>query len=340
MPKVSIVLPVYNSARYLRACLDSIIAQTHHEFELICIDDGSSDGSDAILKDYAARDSRVGYYHQENSGVYVARNWALDLAQGEFLYFMDADDALEPQMLEILVSSMTQTKADVAYFSWKFPREETNEVPMSTFDVSKVKPEVFEDGLDATLGHRLSTAGMLWFKMFRASFVAGLRFPDGFKYKDLSYTWYVLSRRPRVVRVDEALYHYTENPDSLIGGHPKPEHFKEMCDAVPFAYDYLVERGMIEEAQRFLRLQGYLTLKYLLWFISQARPEDEAQLSLALANHLRDYKNRSYIGWSCLIPRDFYFVYKVGGNSGYALKHYLRSIRDYFRAVRLMRRHR
>ena len=102
MPEISVIVPVYKAEAYLHACIDSILSQTFSGFELILVDDGSPDGCGAICDDYAARDSRVRVIHQENQGQAAARNYALAAAEGEWVCFVDSDDAVHPQMLERL----------------------------------------------------------------------------------------------------------------------------------------------------------------------------------------------------------------------------------------------
>ena len=107
-PKGSIVIPVYNVENYLRECLDSTAGQTLREIEIICVNDGSTDSSPAILEEYAAKDSRFVIAHQENAGVSAARNRGIDLAKGEYLLFLDGDDVAEPCLAETAVSAMEE----------------------------------------------------------------------------------------------------------------------------------------------------------------------------------------------------------------------------------------
>ncbi len=102
MPKISVIVPVYNTEKYLHRCIDSILAQTYTDFELLLIDDGSADSSGAICDEYAQKDSRVRVFHKANGGVSSARNLGLDNAQGEWITFVDADDWVEAKFLEIL----------------------------------------------------------------------------------------------------------------------------------------------------------------------------------------------------------------------------------------------
>lgn len=101
-PEISIIVPVYNAGRYLHECVESIIAQTFTDWELLLVDDGSTDGSHAICDDYAVSDSRIRAIHQPNGGVSAARNSGLDKASGQRIAFIDADDRVEPNYLEAL----------------------------------------------------------------------------------------------------------------------------------------------------------------------------------------------------------------------------------------------
>lgn len=115
MPVVSVVIPVYNASRFLRACLDALLGQTFSDFELICVNDGSTDDSLAILNEYAARDARVRVITKKNEGggAASARNLGLSLAEGTYVQFLDSDDFFEPDMLACLVGKAQETDADV-----------------------------------------------------------------------------------------------------------------------------------------------------------------------------------------------------------------------------------
>ena len=113
-PLVSVVIPVYNSERYISRCLESVLGQTHRNIEVICVDDGSSDKSAEILDGYAdANPSRVRVVHQSNAGVAVARNNGVALAQGAFLTFVDNDDWIDPDFVEKLVAAAQESGAEV-----------------------------------------------------------------------------------------------------------------------------------------------------------------------------------------------------------------------------------
>lgn len=108
MPTISVIVPIYNTERYLHRCIDSILAQTYTNFELLLIDDGSTDSSGAICDEYAQKESRVRVFHKENGGVSSARNLGLDKASGEWIAFVDSDDWLRDRYLEAFISQLDQ----------------------------------------------------------------------------------------------------------------------------------------------------------------------------------------------------------------------------------------
>lgn len=114
-PKVSIVVPVYNSEKYLHRCVNSIITQTFTDFELLLINDGSKDGSGVICDEYAVMDSRVRVFHKENGGVSSARNLGIENAHGEWVAFVDSDDWIEPRMLELMNEKTTMHEVELVY---------------------------------------------------------------------------------------------------------------------------------------------------------------------------------------------------------------------------------
>lgn len=119
MPTISVIVPVYKVERYIRRCVDSIISQTFNDWELILVDDGSPDNSGAICDDYAVQDERIRVIHKENAGVSAARNDAIIAAKGEYMTFVDSDDWLEPECLEVCIKEMQRHDIDLLQFGFK-----------------------------------------------------------------------------------------------------------------------------------------------------------------------------------------------------------------------------
>lgn len=205
------IVPVYQAERYLPACLDSILAQTYHDLEIILVDDGSRDRSGAICDGYAARDRRVRVIHQKNSGASAARNAGLDAASGAYIGFVDADDYIEPDMYQTLHTQLTAAKADIAQCGYQYHREGEDGAVYGAG----------ENGIyDSTQCiEKLLTYGVLWWtlwnKLFRAELFQDLRLSTELRVsEDMHMISQLFLRMHRLVFVRKPLYHYIWYSDS------------------------------------------------------------------------------------------------------------------------------
>ncbi|MGI6216845.1 MAG: glycosyltransferase family 2 protein [Coriobacteriales bacterium] len=218
MPRVSVIVPAYNAEDYIGECLASVLMQDLSDFELIVVDDGSTDSTKEIAEAFAANDPRVKVISQENSFAGVARNNGMDSASGEFLYFLDADDFIQPDLLGKMKARMDETSCDVVVCRSNFYYTETGE------------REPLESGLDLVdMGRVYSReslhdlmfrfcAGWPWDKMFRTSFVKrhGLRFQALRTTNDAYFVFCALMLANKVAFVDESLVnHRTQISTSL-----------------------------------------------------------------------------------------------------------------------------
>ena len=139
--KISVVLPVYNVANYLRKCLDSLVNQTFEDFEVICVNDGSTDLSLGILEGYALSDSRFKIISQENKGLSGARNTGIQHVQGKYVLFVDSDDWLEENALEELYNHVKGFDSDITMFKFRYYNEDTNEFSENQNSKLEIIPE-------------------------------------------------------------------------------------------------------------------------------------------------------------------------------------------------------
>lgn len=214
--KVSIVLTVFNMESCLKQAMDSILQQSFSDYELICIDDGSQDGSPGILDSYAEIDSRVRVIHQENSGPANARNIGLDLASGEYVILLDSDDAFEPDMLEKLLFPLENMRADVSVCRSDMFDDGLTEHESAPWtakvDQLPLDLEVFnvDDMPDTVLS---AFVGWPWDKLYRRSFLEEhqLRFPNLRNSEDLLFVFMSLVLANGIVLVDDELIHHRMN---------------------------------------------------------------------------------------------------------------------------------
>ncbi|MDR2346350.1 MAG: glycosyltransferase [Planctomycetaceae bacterium] len=209
MPKVSVIIPVYNVEKYLAECLDSAIRQTLHDIEIICINDGSTDHSAEILDEYVKKEPRMIVIHQKNSGPGPARNTGLDLARGEYTAFLDSDDIMKPTLCEKTVNTADLENADMTYFLY----DTNHQHQKSKFERFVIKGK----GNELTTEDLLANC-FLWSKLWRTDFIqtGQLRFPtEIFGVEDGIFNWHSLSLNPKIAFVPERLLWYRVTPNSL-----------------------------------------------------------------------------------------------------------------------------
>ena len=208
--KISIVIPVYNVARFLPACLDSLLAQTFHDWTCLLVDDGSDDGSSDICRDYAGCDARFAVRRVENRGAYAARNVGLSWADGDAVYFCDSDDILHPELLARLASALESSGADFSYIdAVEFPEDGVPE-----FRAFTVEPEIVDTAFPLFAGQKCGLA--LWHCLFRRQALEGLSFAENIRRgADRLFVYEFLRRSPKMVRIDAALYGYRQRKGSI-----------------------------------------------------------------------------------------------------------------------------
>lgn len=221
--KVSLIIPVYNTVKYLRRCLESAVSQTYENMEIICVDDGSTDGSEKIVDEFAARDGRVIAVHQENRGESNARNTGLRIASGDYIGFMDCDDWIEPDMYECLVRELEEAGADMAIAGFYREFEETGKTRIQVRNEKTVEPKAFDgEMLLRYLYERDSyrTFAYIWDKLYRKEIVCSVSdgpilFDESIQLGgDVLYLAECALRTKRAVYVDKTFYHYLQRGDS------------------------------------------------------------------------------------------------------------------------------
>lgn len=199
--KLSVIVPVYNVAPYLRECLDSLVAQTFAGWEAICVDDGSTDGSGAILDEYAARDSRFRVVHQQNRGVSAARNLAIEIAQGEWIGFLDADDSVAPDWFERMLGHAVDG-VDIVH---------TDSRCGFGMGGRPVGDRTYRTFL---------RDGWSQLNLVRRAFASGERYPEGMRLKeDVIFFTKLALKANRIAWVEEGGYNYRSRTGSAIAMH-------------------------------------------------------------------------------------------------------------------------
>lgn len=215
MPEISIIIPVYKVEAYLPACLDSVLAQTFPDWEAICVNDGSPDNCSVILAKYAQKDSRIKVITQENQGLSMARNNGLKQATGEYILFLDSDDFIHPQLLDICHTLAEKENADMVSFSFQHFSNE-KEINVLPYNIDKVDSYITNMPLFYQKKRcKWKVSVNTWSKLYRKSLIENIQFIPGITYEDYPHTYDVLSKHPHSVLLELPLYFYRINPDSI-----------------------------------------------------------------------------------------------------------------------------
>lgn len=205
-PKISVIVPVYNVEKYLHRCIDSILAQTFTDFELLLIDDGSKDQSGKICDEYAVKDKRIRVFHKENGGVSSARQFGVDNSNGEYSIHVDSDDWVDCQMLDVLYFTANKSGRDIVvadyfhngkYISEKYPQKHIDVV------------------YDLLCG---KVRGVMWNKLVRLSLYKkfNVLFPSGINFcEDLFVCVSLCLHTNKIEHINQAFYHYEDNVKSI-----------------------------------------------------------------------------------------------------------------------------
>lgn len=264
--KVSVILPVYNGEKYIKKCMESLISQTLKEIEIICVDDGSVDGTLEALKEYEDLDN-VTVITQENAGAGAARNKGISYAKGEYLSFLDADDIFEKDMLEVAYNKAVEDKADMVVFNSDQYYEDTQEYKKAdwTLRYAKIPPYT-------PFKHRQMTdnvfkvfVGWAWDKLFLKEFVDkySLKFQEQRTSNDMFFVFMatVLSNRITVVPKDKVLVHQRRN-NAVSLSNTREKSWQCFHEALKKLKQGLVEHGIYKEVE-----QDYINyaLHFSLW---------------------------------------------------------------------------
>ena len=268
MALVSVVIPVYNIAPQLEQCLDSVLGQSLSDLEVICVDDGSTDESPAILARYAAADSRVTVITQANGGPGAARNTGLARARGRYLIFLDSDDWFEPRFLERMAARAEETGADVTICrAVEFDTHTGKELPSGWMLKTAHLPAglVFAPA-DAAEHLFQFTYGMPWDKLYRREFVleTGVLFPPLYNSEDLAFVFPTLVSAARIAVLDRVLIHHRVNRRASVS-NTRERQPQAPYDAFRMVKTYLEEHGlMVRYEKSFLNW----AMEFLVWHVS------------------------------------------------------------------------
>lgn len=226
-PLISIIIPVYNVEHYLERCVYSVIGQTYKNLEIFLVDDGSTDGCPQLCDELAKKDSRIKVIHKENGGLSDARNVAIDVCRGEYVFCLDSDDFIADDTIEFLYDSLVRSDADIATCGYVNHYVEKPEV-----GTVHSKELVFdaESALENMLYQKDATTSA-WGKLYKRELFDGIRYPKGKICEDLDTTYKLFSRSRKIVLNTAIKLFYQQRTDSIINS----QFSAKRMDALEFA---------------------------------------------------------------------------------------------------------
>lgn len=268
-PLISVIVPVYNVEKLLPRCVDSILAQTYYNLEIILVDDGTKDRGGMICDEYAAKDSRIRVIHKENGGLSSARNAGMDIAQGEYIAFVDSDDWIEPKMYEHMLSLAQKYDVKLVCAGRYDVSEKTGQ---KTVGLCPKKEECISaeelvgriflwDGLDSSA----------WDKLYHRSILENFRYPVGKVCEDVPVTYQIVLEAGKAAMCDRPFYNYFHRAGSITTEKTitdKAFHFSRHTAVI---YPYIRERyPSLEPQAAYLRVRS---LAHILMTLDQAKKE-------------------------------------------------------------------
>lgn len=294
MTKISIIIPVYNAEKYLHKCLNSLLNQTFTDWCAICINDGSTDGSEKILREFALKDKRFIVETQKNQGVSSARNRGLELAEGEYIMFMDNDDFLHPQAFEIAWQAIEKAQTDWVQFGaqdievgitpiYKKQKIEDLQIVENFIEKFFQKTELFRPDF---------IRAALWCKIYRASLAKSIKFKKIQPSEDELYNIEFLLKSKSYASIKNILYFYVQNPSSVLHQNTNRSRYSQRLLFADYASDFIIKEEIFDNAciwQKNFRIYVANRLIFKEYVIKAFRfnlPKNELINSLTKANEL------------------------------------------------------
>ena len=313
MPKISIIIPMYNVEKYLRRCLDSVQNQTFSDFQAICVDDGSPDNSGQIAEEYAARDNRFIVVHKENGGLSDARNAGMTYATGEYIMYLDSDDFIHSQTMEIAYAMARRDKADIVAYTYdriyrpqlmvyhKLGLNTDNVRPLGIrkkYNVAKIKSRVTDDVFEYATerAHNkfnknrkwLIKHCQVWKNMYRRELIADTPFIKGILFEDFPWWSEIMLKNPRVSIINLPLYYYIPNFGGIVLSAKQLRIMQSLCTGISHAYSVYKKSATDYQMKKWQEQFMWYFVNWAFRKIKYLKSDDELKVAREIFAGLKD----------------------------------------------------
>lgn len=292
MPKVSVIVPVYNVEKYLKSCLDSLVNQTLSDIEVVVVNDGSPDNCQLIIEQYEKMYPFVKGYVKPNGGLADARNYGIQRASGDYIGFVDSDDTVELDMYEKLLKKAIEESADLVVCDLEYVWEDGSKDPERMDGLTHIDGKTMRSCLFAS-------PLFAWNKLYRREFLlnSGLQYSVGKWYEDIPVTVPLFALAEKVAYVPEVMIHYLQRPTSIMGSGYDPRMF-HIFDQMKFIYDYYQSLGLLKKYHEEIE---YLFVEHLMLygafrFLRTDHAEELCTTSFKMMKqYFPKYKNNTFL---------------------------------------------
>lgn len=324
-PKISIIIPMWGVEKYLSRCLDSVQNQTFKDWQAICVDDGSPDKSGEIAESYAKKDKRFVVVHKKNGGLSDARNFGMNYADGDYIMYLDSDDFIHLQTMEIAYKAITENKSDIASFSYdRFYRPQLmvrhflhmdtdNVVPFGIkkrYDLDKLKTKTVDDifELATERTHNKTNPNrkwlikhcQVWKNIYKKSLIEDTPFIKGILFEDFPWWSAVMLKNPRVTVVPLPLYYYIPNFGGIVLSAKQLKIMKSLCTGIKSAYKLYKDRADNEQMKKW---QSQFMWYFVNWAFRKLKYlKTDAEIDEAR----KEFKDMNKIGVFDDVPNEWY----------------------------------
>lgn len=311
--------------KYLARCLDSVQNQTFENWQAICVDDGSPDKSGEIAESYAKQDKRFVVVHKENGGLSDARNFGMNYADGDYIMYLDSDDFIHPQTMEIAYKAITENKADIASFSYdRFYRPQLmvrhflhmdtdNVVPFGIkkrYDLNKIKTKTVDDifELATERTHNKTNPNrkwlikhcQVWKNIYKKSLIKDTPFIKGILFEDFPWWSAVMLKNPRVTVIPLPLYYYIPNFGGIVLSAKQLKIMKSLCVGIKSAYKLYKEKATNEQMKKWQS-------QFMWYFVNWAfRKLKYLKTDAEIEDARQEFKDMNQIGVFDDVPNEWY----------------------------------
>lgn len=260
MPQISLIIPLYNAEKYLWPCLNSVAEQTFKDFEVLCINDESTDRTEEIVKSFQEKDKRFHLITQPNAGCSMARNRGLKEAKAPYIALLDQDDMLHPQALEVLYYLIKKGNYDVAEFVNKTVPDNFVMQNPPRYQLEEIKYQTYQNPFNYYFKNKRGGSVLVWNRLYKKDAIAGIEFPKGIQpAEDTIFSLKVMYHTMSLIHTDTELLYYRDSSTSVMNKGITDKYIKSHADAGKVLSDYFLTSSRVKDKKEKAILQRYIT---------------------------------------------------------------------------------